>query len=398
MLIKWYVLLSFLQLSYGLATCPEECTCSMDFKGRLQTVCSKGGLRAIPVKALDRNVEVLVIVGPKNYVSISPIFIPFTKLEVLRINDANVQSIGVHSFWGVQSLRVLGMCPSPPRPHTSTKLHKLIYCLEFTIADLSRNNISSILATNFRGQDGLHELNLSHNKIQEMPSWTFQHLKVSNEQPSWTFIWFFCVCVALVPYVSECGSFISQIIFLARLIGSATIEFGWQFDSGIGAPSLLHAGQIESFGSERKSIDWFAARCLQGYFGKRMPIAKWHRINRVYNGMWNLNFVFRHRNCVSWNVAIAISRKSICKCTIFCSVWKHWILAKIRYNIQCSNATQNFCYQIDCHSSFSRPRMSTVETGWVRRTRFHIFVSFFPLADEIYGKGRVQRFEICEKY
>lgn len=108
MLIKWYVLLSFLQLSYGLATCPEECTCSMDFKGRLQTVCSKGGLRAIPVKALDPNVEVLVIVGPKNYLSISSIFIPFTKLEVLRINDANVQSIGVHSFWGVQSLRVLG--------------------------------------------------------------------------------------------------------------------------------------------------------------------------------------------------------------------------------------------------------------------------------------------------
>lgn len=109
MLIKWYVLLSFLQLSYGLATCPEECTCNMDFKGRLQTVCSKGGMRAIPVKALDRNVEVLVIVGPKNYLSISPMFIPFTKLEVIRINDANIQSIGVHSFWGVQSLRVLGV-------------------------------------------------------------------------------------------------------------------------------------------------------------------------------------------------------------------------------------------------------------------------------------------------
>lgn len=81
----------------------------MDFKGRLQTVCNKGGLRTIPVKALDRNVEILVIVGPKNYLSISPIFIPFTKLEVIRINDANVQAIGVHSFWGVQSLRVLGM-------------------------------------------------------------------------------------------------------------------------------------------------------------------------------------------------------------------------------------------------------------------------------------------------
>lgn len=112
MLMKWYVLLSFLQLSYGLATCPEECTCTMDARERLQTICSRGGLRAIPMQALDRNTEVLVIVGPKNYLSISPMFIPFTKLEILRINDANVQAIGVHSFWGVPSLRVLGMVTS----------------------------------------------------------------------------------------------------------------------------------------------------------------------------------------------------------------------------------------------------------------------------------------------
>lgn len=44
--------------------------------------------------------------------------------------------------------------------------------------DLSRNNISTILANNFRGQDGLHELDLSFNKIQEIAGWTFQHLKV----------------------------------------------------------------------------------------------------------------------------------------------------------------------------------------------------------------------------
>lgn len=48
--------------------------------------------------------------------------------------------------------------------------------------DLSRNNISSIVANNFRGQDGLHELDLSFNKIQEIASWTFQHLKVSDEK------------------------------------------------------------------------------------------------------------------------------------------------------------------------------------------------------------------------
>lgn len=66
-------------------------------------------MRAIPIKGLDRNVEVLIIVGPKNYLSISPVFIPFKKLELVCINDANIQSIGVNSFWGCQTLRVLGM-------------------------------------------------------------------------------------------------------------------------------------------------------------------------------------------------------------------------------------------------------------------------------------------------
>lgn len=36
-------------------------------------------------------------------------------------------------------------------------------------------------ASHFRGQDGLHELNLSHNKIQELPQSVFHHLKVSKE-------------------------------------------------------------------------------------------------------------------------------------------------------------------------------------------------------------------------
>lgn len=67
------------------------------------------GLRTIPAKEIDSNVEVLVISSSKNPLTLSPIFIPFTKLEVLQINDANIQSIGVHTFWGVQSLRILGI-------------------------------------------------------------------------------------------------------------------------------------------------------------------------------------------------------------------------------------------------------------------------------------------------
>lgn len=65
-------------------------------------------LRTIPAKTLDPSVEVLIMIGSKSHLTISPVFIPFTKLQVLQINDANVQSIGMHSFWGVQSLRILG--------------------------------------------------------------------------------------------------------------------------------------------------------------------------------------------------------------------------------------------------------------------------------------------------
>ncbi|XP_055294991.1 insulin-like growth factor-binding protein complex acid labile subunit isoform X2 [Sitodiplosis mosellana] len=148
MLVKCCMLLSLLQLAYGLTMCPDDCACNTDMKGRLQIICK--GLKTIPVQSLDPSIQVLVISSSKNPLTISPIFIPFTKLEVLQINEANIQSIGVHSFWGVQSLRLL---------------------------DLSRNNISTILANNFRGQDGLHELDLSFNKIQEIASWTFQHLK-----------------------------------------------------------------------------------------------------------------------------------------------------------------------------------------------------------------------------
>lgn len=66
------------------------------------------GIKMMPVKSLDPSIQVLIISSSRSPLTISPIFIPFTKLEVLQINDASIQSIGVHSFWGVQSLRVLG--------------------------------------------------------------------------------------------------------------------------------------------------------------------------------------------------------------------------------------------------------------------------------------------------
>lgn len=127
--------LSLIQFTYGLTMCPDECSCNTDIKGRSQIHCSKfnfywntfelnfptvrvhqidfslyfpEGLKTIPVQSLDPKIQVLIISSSRSPLTISPIFIPFTKLEVLQINDASIQSIGVHSFWGVQSLRVLG--------------------------------------------------------------------------------------------------------------------------------------------------------------------------------------------------------------------------------------------------------------------------------------------------
>lgn len=46
--------------------------------------------------------------------------------------------------------------------------------------DLSKNNITNIFDNNFRGQDNLHELDLSKNKISITTSSTFHHLGVST--------------------------------------------------------------------------------------------------------------------------------------------------------------------------------------------------------------------------
>lgn len=63
-----------------------------------------------------------------------------------------------------------------------------------TFLDLSRNNITSLVDYNFRGQDGLHELDLSFNKITVINSWVFQHLKVRNAKDLMSYV------------INECGS------------------------------------------------------------------------------------------------------------------------------------------------------------------------------------------------
>ncbi|KAI8042618.1 insulin-like growth factor-binding protein complex acid labile subunit [Drosophila gunungcola] len=130
--------------------CPIECQCSMDDLDRYQAICTKGGLNALlSPNELDIDVKVIIIRGPRNFITIGPALRQFMKLEILRITDSNLPAIGVESFWGLKYLRIL---------------------------DLSKNNITNITENNFRGQDNLLELDLSKNKILRMASSTFRHL------------------------------------------------------------------------------------------------------------------------------------------------------------------------------------------------------------------------------
>lgn len=66
-------------------------------------------MKVIPIQLIDPEVQVLNIQGPRNSIAIGPIFGQFKKLEILRIVDSNVPSVGTHTFWGIQNLRLLGM-------------------------------------------------------------------------------------------------------------------------------------------------------------------------------------------------------------------------------------------------------------------------------------------------
>lgn len=52
------------------------------------------------------------------------------------------------------------------------------------LSDLSRNNITAIAKDNFMGQEHLNELDVSHNKINGLTSWVFEHLKVNYDNLS----------------------------------------------------------------------------------------------------------------------------------------------------------------------------------------------------------------------
>ena len=131
-------------------------------------------MKQIPIKEFDEEVNVIVIRKPKHSLQVGAVFQSLKKLEILRIIESNVPAIGMHSFWGVPSLRTLGKLKENLLPASIFTL-----CFPRLALDLSKNNITSISDDNFKGQQNLLELNLSKNKMDQIPSGTFKYLIVS---------------------------------------------------------------------------------------------------------------------------------------------------------------------------------------------------------------------------
>lgn len=69
---------------------------------------SIGNMKQIPIKEFDEEMKVVIIRKSKHTLTLGPVFQSLKKLEILRITESNVPSVGQHSFWGVPSLRILG--------------------------------------------------------------------------------------------------------------------------------------------------------------------------------------------------------------------------------------------------------------------------------------------------
>lgn len=152
----WHVLSSCLMLIWlctSSAVCPSDCSCGLGVKGRRTISCLQGGMiDSLPVADMDLGMEVLDISAPQNNwnsLTIGPVFQKFKMLEEIRIRRSNIVQIGMHTFWGVPTLKVL---------------------------DLTFNNISVVFDHNFRGLVNLVELRLDDNLIERLPSGVFKHL------------------------------------------------------------------------------------------------------------------------------------------------------------------------------------------------------------------------------
>lgn len=148
--LKWLTML--LLCTSSSATCPSFCVCNQDERGKRKVTCLSGGMTDIPTTEMDPNTEVIHIEAPQdnpNTLTISPMFQHFKKLEEVQIRRSGVLQIGMHSFWGVPTIRLL---------------------------DLVANKIAAISDHNFRGLVNLIELNLDRNRLSNLPSGVFKHL------------------------------------------------------------------------------------------------------------------------------------------------------------------------------------------------------------------------------
>ncbi|XP_063873104.1 platelet glycoprotein V-like [Scylla paramamosain] len=134
-------------------SCPHVCFCPLDARGRLQVLCTTGGLMdPLPVLEMPENMEVLEVGAPQdrlNTLTLGPIFKSHTDLEHLSVTRSRVPALGAHSFWGLRRLYTL---------------------------NVSHNALTAVMDSNFRGAESLQTLDLSHNQIESVPSAVFRHV------------------------------------------------------------------------------------------------------------------------------------------------------------------------------------------------------------------------------
>lgn len=81
--------------------------------------------------------------------------------------------------------------------------------------------------------------------------------------------------------------------------GSETSQFGCELNCWINTKSFLSAWQIETFGLKWKSINWFAARCIQRYYGEMHACASRQEFlfHLFFHSKWQELKELKCRNC-----------------------------------------------------------------------------------------------------
>lgn len=147
-----------------------------------------------------------------------------------------------YSFWGVASLRIL---------------------------DLERNNITHINSDNFKGQEKLHELNLSGNRlgVARIPSGTFLHLTVRKLISTEKYFRFIThPCLDFSPFFSR--SFLSFLPLSEISLESAHTATGGEQDRRAQPANLSEFKESPISRPKWQSTRESSARCFSRHSGK----------------------------------------------------------------------------------------------------------------------------------